>query len=309
MLGLDNLKTRLNYHGGTQEHRMQRDKLNTFHKSLLYSYQAADILFPYEGRPKRWRCLINPDKTKQNYDDKILSIDFDANIQPGDVFYWENTNTYWIVYLESLEEDVYFRGEIRRCRYNIKFKLDDEVYSVPAAVRGPVETKIIHEQKHNISHDAPNETLDILIPQNEYTLAFFKRYTKFMLGGICWQVQTTDYISMRGIIQMTAKENFVDEFKDTEDLVDGLVEPIPEDPGEIAGPQFIELYEEYTYNVPSGTGYRWIIRPKGYVEIVGDYTSDSITIKPLKAGNIMLYNGVNEENFLYSKPIRIETLF
>lgn len=309
MLGLDNLKTRLNYRGGTQEHRMQQDKLNTFHKSLLYSYQAADIQFPYKENIKRWRCLINPDKTKQNYDDKILSVDFESNIQPGDVFYWENTNTYWLVYLESLEEDVYFRGEIRRCRYNIRFKLDDEVYETPAAVRGPVETKIVHEQKHNISHDTPNETLDILIPQNEYTLAFFKRYTKFMLGGICWQVQTTDSISMRGIIQMTAKENFVDEFKDTEDLVDGLVEPIADDPGEITGEQIVQMYESYTYTVPEGTGIKWIVRPKGFVEVVGTSTSDSITLKPIKAGDIILFNGEDEVDFLYSKPIRIETLF
>nr|DAO08592.1 MAG TPA: hypothetical protein [Caudoviricetes sp.] len=69
-----------------------------------------------------YRALINPDKVKQDYDDKIISIDHMAKYEPGDVFEWKRTGTYWIIYLEEITEDAYFRGEIRRCRYKIKFK-------------------------------------------------------------------------------------------------------------------------------------------------------------------------------------------
>ena len=68
------------------------------------------------------RALINPDKVKQDYDDKILSIDRKYGWDLGDVFKWCGTDTYWIIYLEELTEDAYFRGSIRRCRYKIKFK-------------------------------------------------------------------------------------------------------------------------------------------------------------------------------------------
>jgi hypothetical protein len=37
--------------------------------------------------------LINPDKTKQNYDDKIVSVGYEYGFKPGDVFDWMNTGT------------------------------------------------------------------------------------------------------------------------------------------------------------------------------------------------------------------------
>lgn len=305
MIGLDNLQTRLNYRGGSQEHRMQKDKLNSFHKALLYSYQAADITL----NSSQYRCLINPDKIKQDYDDKIISIDFDANMKTGDVFKWDNTNTYWLVYLEHFEEDAYFRGEIRRCRYDISFKVGETVYSTKAAVRGPVETKIVHNLKANVSYDDPNLTLEILIPKNVQTEAYFIRYNKFMSGGICWQIQAVDSFSMPGIIQLTAKEYFKDDFKDTDTVVNGLVEPVDPDPHEITGEQIVQLYEEYTYTVPTGEGVGWIVRPRGHVEVVGQSTTDSIKLRPIKAGDITLMNGASEQSYEFSKPIRIESLF
>lgn len=74
MSGLDNLKTRLNYSGGSnQEGRMNVDKLKSLKKALLYSYQAVTAILA-DGR--EFRCLINPDKLKKSYDDKIISIPF-----------------------------------------------------------------------------------------------------------------------------------------------------------------------------------------------------------------------------------------
>jgi len=48
-------------------------------------------------------------------------------------------------------------------------------------VRGPVETTINTIQKENVSVDTPNLSLNILLPNNEYTKKFFKRYTEFYL--------------------------------------------------------------------------------------------------------------------------------
>ena len=107
-----------------------KDKLRSLKRALLYSYQAATAILS-DG--KEFRCLINPDKNKPAYDNKILSIPYkdiclnaprmgktsegeiDIDIKPGDVFIWKETNTHWLVYLEYIEEDAYFRSEIRRC--------------------------------------------------------------------------------------------------------------------------------------------------------------------------------------------------
>ena len=71
---LDNLNIRLNYMGGKKaEDRMITDKLRTLKKALLYSYQAATAVLE-DGR--EFRCLINPDKLKNDYDNKILSIPY-----------------------------------------------------------------------------------------------------------------------------------------------------------------------------------------------------------------------------------------
>ena len=80
------MRKRREFQGGIhQEDRMIKDKFRTFERALLYSYQAAtvslvqkhDSPLPLEiediGRAPR--ALINPDKVKQDYDDKILSID------------------------------------------------------------------------------------------------------------------------------------------------------------------------------------------------------------------------------------------
>ena len=76
MSSLDNLKLRLKFNGETAEGRMQSGKLKTLKKALLYSYQAATAVLS-DGR--MFRCLINPDKLKNDYDDKIICMPFKDN--------------------------------------------------------------------------------------------------------------------------------------------------------------------------------------------------------------------------------------
>ena len=70
----ETLNLRLKYMGGAKaEDRMINDKLRTLKKSLLYSYQAETAILE-DGR--EFRCLINPDQLKNDYDNKIISIPF-----------------------------------------------------------------------------------------------------------------------------------------------------------------------------------------------------------------------------------------
>ena len=180
--------------GFSQQDRMIRDKRRSFDKAMLYSYQSAWVkkhiydfepVMDGERESDPVRALINPNKLKQDYDDKIISIGFENDFRPGDVFEWCNTGTYWLIYLQDLTELAYFRGDIRRCSYEIEWvDQQGEKQRSFIAVRGPVETKINFIQKHNISVDNPNHTLNILMPKTQATVDYFKRYAKLVIETI-----------------------------------------------------------------------------------------------------------------------------
>lgn len=283
MSNLEMMQKRLQFQGGAaQEDRMIMDKYRTFLKTLKYSYQGCDVqlvqkhfyslvkdeepIDPEMTMPKQ-RALINPDKNKQDYDDKILSIDRVCGFEPGDVFHWINTDTYWLVYLEELTEDAYFRGEIRRCKYQIHFKDDKgNVLTTWAAIRGPVETQIDSIQKNQVRVDRPNLSLNILLPKNEQTLFAFDRYKEFLFQGRCWRVEAIDSISVRNVIEVAAEEYFID--KDTDDLDDELKDGLvverkdPDNPpSAIQGETFIKPKICEEYRAPD-VGGQWSIAPE-----------------------------------------------
>ena len=260
--------TRLKQHGGrTQQERMIRDKRRSLDKALLYSYQAAFVKkyrdeWNNDDIPKEEhldqpsiRALINPDKIKQDYDDKIISIGYEHGFKPGDVFEWVNTDTYWLIYLQDKTELAYFRGEIRRCKYTIQFKDENgEWHKTYAAIRGPVETKINYIQKNKISVDEPNHSLDILLPYNEYTVKYFDRYSNFYVveddRKICWRVEASDWISTPGILEVIAVEYYANKFED--DMENGVVGGLIEEVGEINPARIERLITGETFIKPKG---------------------------------------------------------
>ena len=56
--------------------RLREDKLRSMKRALHDSYQSAIIKFDKDDRNLHFRCLINHDKLKVDYEDKILSIPF-----------------------------------------------------------------------------------------------------------------------------------------------------------------------------------------------------------------------------------------
>ena len=213
------MRKRFEFQGGVaQDARMIKDKYKTFLKSLKYSYQAADVQLvqSFDNCEQKidepqYKALINPDKIKQDYDIKFLSIDYNANYQSGDIIQWLGTNSYWLIYLQELTEDAYFRSNLRRCRYSIKFKGEDgQIYSTWAAIRGPVETAIDSIQKNQVRIDRPNWSLHILIPLNEQTKAYFNRYSEFIFAEKCWRINAVDSISTPNILEINAEEYYID---------------------------------------------------------------------------------------------------
>ena len=324
--------------GLPQQERMIKDKRKSLDKATLYSYQAARIKkvqgrnlekYGWEGSNIA-RALINPDKRKFDYDDKIVSVGFEHGFEVGDVFEWERTNSYWLITLQDLDEIAYFRGEIRRADYEINWLDEDgKEWSSYAAIRGPVETKINFIQKHQISIDEPNYSLHIYLPKNEQTMKQFKRYSKFYLKNAespddktCWRVEATDSISTKGILEFTAVEYYANETED--DIENGLVkayvekhvEPEVNPQEDIVGPTFIKPKLEYEYYVEAkNTNGDWYIEgPKVPVQLEKFITPRGIPGVKVKwnssqSGQFTLWFGEQTNYKNFQKTIVVESLF
>ena len=278
--GIEDQQNRLEHHGGNrQQERMIRDKRRSLDRAVWYSYQAADIIKLGDENQTPVRALINPDKLKLDYDDKILSVGYEYGFKPGDIFEWVGTNTRWIIKLQDLTELAYFRGDIRKCSYEITWEDEEGKHSTYAAIRGPVETKINFIQKHGISVDTPNYSLSILMPKNEDTLKYFKRYNKFYLQGdeVCWRVEAIDWISSPGVLEVTAVEYYVNETED--DVKNGIVGGLivkqenpntPEEERAIQGETFIKVKKTYEYCYTGFESGEWYVDKKYPVKITVD---------------------------------------
>lgn len=272
--GVEEQSKRLQQAGGNrQQERMIKDKRRSLDHAVWYSYQAAEVVKTDATDRKPVRALINPNKLKADYDDKIISVGYEYNFEVGTVFEWLGTKTYWLVYLQDLTELAYFRGDIRKCTYEIAWEDEDGLHSTYAAVRGPVETKINFIQKHGISVDTPNHSLSILMPKNEDTLNYFKRYKKFYLQGddTCWRVEATDWISTPGILEVTAVEYYANETEDDIEngIVGGLITEIKDPNGDtekidIIGETFIKPKKSYQYTFSGREAQTWFVDTKKY---------------------------------------------
>lgn len=313
--GVDHQSALLRAEGGhRQQERMIQAKRKSFDRALFNSYQAAEIR-PVRNNLERIRALINPNITKQDYDDKVLSVGYESNLKPGDVFEWIGTGTHWLIYLQDLTELAYFKGDIRKCNYSVKWENEQgKICSTWFAIRGPVETSINSIAKSNISIDVPNHSLNILMPKNEETLKYFKRYSKFYISGadekICWRVEATDSISMPGILEINAVEYYANEHEDDlkNGIVGGLIELNTPEPEEIylnpiQGESFIKPKQTYEYVYKGNEVATWVIDSKLPVEAKAE--GSYLTIKWLKtfSGEFKIKYGTSE------KTIVVESLF
>ena len=319
--GIVDQATKLRFNGGNkQQERMIKDKRRSLDRAVWNSYQAAEVVRTDAENKKPVRALINPNKLKQDYDDKIISIGYEYNFKPGDTFEWLGTRSHWIIYLQDATELAYFRGDIRKCSHQISWEDENGRHSTYAAIRGPVETRINYIQKHNISVDLPNYSLNILLPSNEQTLKYFKRYQKFYLQNdlneaekICWRVEAVDWISTPGILEINAVEYYANKDEDNieEGIVGGLI-VTPENPNDnetentIVGETFIKPKKTYDYHFEGREVQDWIVDKKYPVVLIEDELDPQhICLKwdSSYSGQFDLIYG------LYTKTIVVESLF
>lgn len=319
--GIVDQATKLRFNGGNkQQERMIKDKRRSLDRAVWNSYQAAEVVRTDAENKEPVRALINPNKLKQDYDDKIISIGYEYNFKPGDTFEWLGTRSHWIIYLQDTTELAYFRGDIRKCSHQISWEDENGRHSTYAAIRGPVETKINYVQKHGISIDSPNFSLNILMPSTKETLEYFRRYAKFYLQNniegaekICWRVEAIDWLSTPGILEINATEYYAN--KDEDNIEEGIVGGLilePENPNEpeiekaIVGDTFIKPKKTYEYKYNGSENFKWFVEKKYPVVIEEDLLDPKHIF--LKWNNT--YSG--QFDLFYgdlSKTIVVESLF
>ena len=280
--GVNNQFVRLNHQGGNlQQNRMIKDKRRSLDRALVYSYQGADVRKIDSTSDDYVRALINPNKLKQDYDDKIISVGYEHHFECGDIFEWKGTETYWLIYLQDLTELAYFKGDIRKCSHQINWEDENGKHSTYAAIRGPVETKINYIQKHGISVDNPNYSLNILLPKTADTLSYFQRYNKFYLADdelkVCWRIEAIDWLSMPGILEINAVEYYANEFEDNlENGTVGTLKTEPINPNNsfiedtIVGETFIKPKKEYEYEYIGNLVGKWSVKENYPIKLIQD---------------------------------------
>ena len=312
--GLVSMQTRLDNRGGSfQQDRMIADKRRTLDKVVNYSYQGATV--KRVGAIETARALINPNQLKQDYDDKILSIGFEHGYQIGDVFEWVNTGTKWLIYLQETTELAYFRGNVRKCSYEISWRDDDgKIHTTYAAVKGPEQEGIQSIQRAGASIDIPNYTLNLLLPNHDHVREYFQRYSKFYLKGtskneasVCWRVEAVNAYSNPGILEIFAHEYYANVMEDDleKGIVGGLIvnDPTVEVVSAIEGETFIKPKKTYTYTYSGNESAGWLFDTSLPIET--EIKGTTITIKWLNtySGQFVLQYGSAQ------KTIVVESLF
>lgn len=285
-MSLETLQTRINYMGGNSLGRIKQQKLNSFHAALKEDYNSRPILTPLG---EQYQALINDDNTKPDYDKRYISVDFAAELNPGDVFECLDDNTHWMIYLQDLVEIAYFKSEIIRCRYQIKINNTDYwVY-----FQGPTETAIRWNFKRNLSWNDLNFSGTIYIKKDEQTQNYFNRFNKLKINGHTWQIKVVDTLTVPGIIELEVQEYF-------DSLTEDLVEINQVDTQySITGSQQVYPYESYIYNVEDTSGEFSIDDDNKAIIVNQENGQCTIEIITSKKGNF---------NLIYTTDEKVEIL-
>lgn len=249
--------------------RIVGGKYKSFQDALKRSYQAEWITLNKDTeQEQRWRCLINPSRLTEQFDKKVISIDYDSGVDEGTVFYWDRTDRYWIINLRQHTEEAYFRGTITRCDYIMDVDGDDYWVSV----RGPIETSTQWNEKHNWNWNDLNYSLAVQIKKDSKTVKYFSRHKTVKMKLIYpdretgeeieewhnWKVVATDKYSSEKIIEVYMDEWYDNEAEDAMNPIE-ISEPDPRSP-HIEGPQIVYAFDtDISYSIVGFTSGKFTV--------------------------------------------------
>lgn len=318
MSGRERMIQRVNYEGYDKaDDRNVSGKYKSFKAALKNSYQAEWItLNQGKENEARWRCLINPSRLTENFDKKVLSIDFDSGVTEGTVFYWDRTEKHWIVNLQQHTEEAYFRGIITRCDYEID--VDGTDYWI--SLTGPNETDTVWNQKHGIAWNDLNYSMKGIITKNSQTVDYFTRHNviklkltypnvdnpeEIMEEWHRWKVVATDKYSSDNVIEV-----YLNEWYDNE-AEDAMIEKEAEKPDlrqpHIQGPRLVHVFDtDLSFSIVGLSNGKFVVNSNKVKITKSDMTSCVIDILASKSMTFKL-DYVVDGNIMTSAEIEVKS--
>ena len=112
------MASRIQYLGGDQIGRINKNKLESFKWALRNDYNSRKI----KVHNSVWNCLINTQSggLKSDYDKKVISVDFASGLQAGDTFELLEDGSHWMIYLPIITETAYLRSELLNVVISLK---------------------------------------------------------------------------------------------------------------------------------------------------------------------------------------------
>ena len=238
-MSLETLQKRVNWLGGSQLQRINKQKLRSLLWALKNDYNSRTI--KVLSTNETYQALINLDKLKPDYDRKIVSIPFDAQLEPGDIFQCVDDGSKWMVYLPRLTETAYLHADIIRCRYQLT--VNDTVYDV--YFQGMTETDVPWRIKRGVNFNELNWSGTIFIKNNDETRDYFDRFTKIKIDGKPYEIQVVDRISVPGIIELEVLEDYTNSIEELPSVI------LTETDSIIIGKDHVLPREQVNYTIPT----------------------------------------------------------
>lgn len=217
------------------------------------------------------KAIVN--NVNNEYDDKRIITN--EELQRG--YYIEYNNLFFLVIDDTLDQryKTYYKSKMRKCNYDIKFIINNNLYQFPAIVEG--ERFYINQDK---VLDMAADIISVTLPYTDVT-KLIEKLQCFIKFNQKWEIQGIDY-SKDGLIILNCKmktygssddmENEIaDRYDDLEnDVLNGNITPIlpfneetipdePEEPEEPDEPEEPEEPEEdnFTYVIDGADEIMW----------------------------------------------------
>lgn len=289
------LKKRINASGTLAQKQQIKDKQKVLNSVIKESYFGSNVVVNSDEE-NLFRAAITMSDAGEG--DKVISAPFDRKLKIGDIIYWSETNSYWIITYQELSELAFFQGKMEQCE-NYQILGPDGKTKVFASIKVSPKSNIEDANQALIKLD--ETTTVIKIPDNEINSSLFKIETCIQIKGFTYKINNVDNISIDGVLVIYAKRDY-----DNNPTLFIEKEEKENDNTYIIGSNEIVPFEESTYKISSssivGT---WT---------VSDNTNVSKTINSDGSLTIIWKNGRKRNDFTisygeYSKEIHVESLF
>jgi len=240
-----------------------------------------------EGDTEVQRAIVKNLKDDWQQDTKYVSAMKGTGFELGNTVTWTRLNMRWLIVWQDFIYEEYFRGEMYRANYQIKW-IDDKgkIQTQWASIRGPVETKA---KVDNVAGDymggRQNDSLELWTSNNHGAAESLRRYELLKIGRRTWRIHVVDDISNPNVLRISLIENFNN--VDTDDVIQGIPD------GQIIMPEeTVPSVESYTIvgvsTVKEGMKATYKVYDKDGVLVAGDWTVQD------SKGTIQTFTGVSE---------------